>query len=821
MGIFSRIRGFFSSCIRPSTSSSLNNEENDRLLGQNDESLQNDWPRHVPSTSTTGSNHRTIQNTANDSASKSVQKPVNKATVSRNNEESVSGQNSDSLQNNWFRYMPSTADSNTIKHVVNDLTCKRDAARQSDTKPPYFVQAFICTLNTSQNGKRAVTPASDLVYLNKWTGCTAIIVDKTSRRLSPQHTVQLSSDSHVEFRDCKLQNGCLQFRMKALTVETLTIFFNIDKYPEVSFTLSKKIHVKYNPGSTVQAEITIKSIKESSGFNECVFQLSLYDVWRTPHESCKLDVLSSGEDKIIQSKRLHSEAGRINFEITVRGNQPWSRDLVVIFNGQPIPKAEKIEVFDKLRELCCRSIQESDYESLPVFIEFYGSRIFMPLSVGDDDGKFLPYNEDDCELLPGACQLVCKNTKRNEILGSGSAHTNNIARILELKRPPNVHEIQRDNAVIIDLSNVHSNRLHICKKVVQHLLRGLYYRKKASQAASVRIEWKNRIAALSKLFRSSPSLRVCKIFRDHFGYLMNCYNREACDELFQFFNFNRDVSEVDLHGLYVADEKKLELLRSDLLRGMVNHERIKKTIEESKLKSFNGRSKHALKNDLDSGKFPANEVKDLVKCCQNCGLSQKQLKVLKQDLAKRSERCDEVDGIIKKFRNEGDEAIRKLKETFETFNLDEAIKNNTPWLEIIVGAGHHSRVKNEQNIRPKVEKLLKERNLKFDAVNKGSLVVTFQSYRGPQPCFGEYYCEKCDRCWKSTKSYVGMFQKCVQCKSDCWPVKQREKEKDVNFQREGDEFAQRKPGRHQSDLCQKCAELGYPCNEDDYYDSDY
>ena len=732
MGIFSRIRGFFSSCIRPSTSSSLNNEENDRFLDQNDESLQNDWPRHVPSTSTTGSS-------------------------------------------------TSTADSNTIKHVVNYSTCKRDAARQSNAKPPYFVQAFISTLDASQNGKRAVTPASDLVYLDEWTDCTAIIVDKTSCRLSPQHTVQLSSDSRVEFRDCKLQNGCLQFKMKALTVETITIFFNIDKYPEVSFTLSKKIHVKYNPGSTVEAELTIKTIKESSGFNECVFQVSLYDIWRTPPESCKLDVLSSGEDKIIESKRLHSEAGRINFEITVRGNQPWSRDLVVIFNGQPIPNAEKIEVFDKLRELCCRSIQESDYESLPVFIEFYGSRIFIPLSVGDDDGKFLPYNENDCELLPEARQLVCKNTKRNEILGSGSAHTNNIARILELKHPPNVHEIQRDNAVIIDLSNVHSNRLHICKRVVQHLLRGLYYRKKASQAASVRIEWKNRIAALSKLFRSSPSLRVCKIFRDHFGSLMNCYNREACNELFQFFNFNRDVSEVDLHGLYVADEKKLELLRSDLLRGLVNDERIKNTIEESKLKSFNGRSKHALKNDLVSGKFPTNEVKDLVKCCQNCGLSEKKLKVLEQDLAKRSERCDEVDGIIKKFRNEGDEAIRKLKETLETFNLDEAIKNNTPWLEIIVGAGHHSRVKNEQNIRPKVEKLLKERNLEFAAVNKGSLVVTFQSYRGPQPCFGEYYCEKCDRCWKSTKSYIGMFQKCVQCKSNCWPVKQREKRKVVNY----------------------------------------
>ena len=798
MGIFSRIRGFFSSCIRPSTSSSLNNEENDRFLGQNSEPVQNEWSRNVPSTSTADSNHHTIQNIANESTSKSAQKSVNKTSISRSNEENrnVLGQNGDTLQKDWSTDIPSTStcDSTAIKHTVNDSTTKSNKAtifentditsRPPNTKRPYFLQAFISTLSSSQNGKRAVTPASDVIYLDEWTHCTAIIFDKSSHRLSPTHTVQLSSDSRVEFRDCKLQNGCLQFSMKALNVKTITIFFNIDKYP-VSCTLSKKINVRYNPSSIVNAEMTIKSIKESCGFNECVFQVSIFDVWGALVSPCKLEVLSLGQDEVIQKKRLPPEAGHISFEITVRGNQPWSRDLVVMLNGQPVPNAEKIEVFDKLRELCCRAIQKGDLESIPDFIEFYGSRIFIPLSVGNDDGKFLPYNEDNCELLPGACQLVCKNTKRCEILGSGSAHINNIARILKLKQSLNVHENQRDNTVIIDLSNAHSNRFHICKKVVQHLLRGLYYRTKASQAASVRMEWKNRIAALGKHPWSSQSARVCKFLRDHFGYLMNCYNREASDELFQFFNFNRDVSEIDLHGLYVADEKKLEMLRFDLLRGLGNGERMSKTIEESKLRSFNGRSKQALINDLVRGKFPADEVEDLVKCCRDSGLSQKKLKVLEQDLANRSERCEEVNGIIKKFRAEGDEAIRKLKKTLETFNLNEAIKNNTPWLEIIVGAGHHSRIKNEQNIRPKVEKLLKERNLKFAAVNKGSLVVTFQFYSGPEPCFGEYYCEKCDRCWKSNNSYVGKYQNCTHCNDICWPVKQRKRAKVVNYHRGG------------------------------------
>ena len=53
---------------------------------------------------------------------------------------------------------------------------------------------------------------------------------------------------------------------------------------------------------------------------------------------------------------------------------------------------------------------------------------------------------------------------------------------------------------------------------------------------------------------------------------------------------------------------------------------------------------------------------------------------------------------------------KTLKEKMDKFNLNNAIKNNKPWLEIIVGAGRHSK-KNEQNIRPKVEKLLvTERN---------------------------------------------------------------------------------------------------------------
>ena len=321
---------------------------------------------------------------------------------------------------------------------------------------------------------------------------------------------------------------------------------------------------------------------------------------------------------------------------------------------------------------------------------------------------FLPYDYDNCELLPGAHSILCKDVKKDELLGSGSAHVKNIARVFQLKVPPDIHEIPHENIVIVDLSNIHPNCHRACKEVVQNLLCGLYYRRKASEAAAIRMTWKNKISTFSKLpGTTQQQLKSFRNFRDHYGNLMNSYNREACDELFKFFNFHREVCVVDLHGLLVADEEKLRLLKLDLSR-------------------------------------------------------------------QRGHNRKEVTDMINGFRAEGDEAIRKLEETLENFDLEEAILNNTPWLEIIVGAGHHSR-NNQQRIRPKVEKLLRERKLTFAAVNKGSLVITFLAYSGSEPCFGEYYCEECNFCWKSNMSHIGKYQKCAHCKSNCWPVKQRER----------------------------------------------
>jgi hypothetical protein len=759
MGILSRIRGFFSSCIRPSTlssNSSSSNEENSILTGSDTNSSHSKSSKYIASTS------------GNYGQSSRVRDP--EATTISHHEKS------NLLRKNVSRHGASTkAAYGTIKSSERTATTQK----HKFDKPIYILKTFKTGSKLSPKGKPMFTRESDVIYVDEWTMCAAVILDESYRQLGSQHTVEISSDDCVEFRDCRLQDGCFYFSMKAYNVENITIFFIIKKYPDAnSFRLiiSKKICARYNGNSCSTAEMTIQRVHQANGLNICVFELHIVDVSGRTDGSFQLDIVSSGENEVIQKKRMVSKAGNIYFEITVKGKKPWSRDVAFILNGQRVPNAEKIEVSDKLKGLCHRALH--DGESIPDFIELvYSSRVFIPLSVGDDDGKFRPYNEDNCVLLPTSKGMLCKDTKRDEILGStsGFAHINNITRVLKLKDALIVHEIQADN-VVIDLSNVRSDSRHICKELVQHLLRGLYYRRKASDAAAVRMEWKNRIDILAKLAGNAQlqSIKSCIILKDYFGALMNRYNRDACDELFAFFNFQREVCEVDLHGLYVANEKKLEQLRVDMLHGKAMNKEIDNILQ--KCVSFNGIRNRDIKYDLLNGKFSPHELKDFMALCRSNGVRLEKLKELEKNLLRRAE----VDGIIEKFRSESNEAIRKLEITLESFDIDKAIKNNTPWLEIIVGAGHHSK-NNEQSIRPKVEKFLKERNLEFAPVNKGLLVVTFLSYSGPEPCFGQYYCEKCDCRWKSDRSYVEKYQKCDHCQEHCWPLKQREKEKLENY----------------------------------------
>lgn len=148
--------------------------------------------------------------------------------------------------------------------------------------------------------------------------------------------------------------------------------------------------------------------------------------------------------------------------------------------------------------------------------------------------------------------------------------------------------------------------------------------------------------------------------------------------------------------------------------------------------------------------------------------------------------------------------------------MELAKKDREPWLEIIVGAGRHSR-QERQRIRPKVEDYLRKQKLSFAPVNKGALVVTFQNYTGREPCFGEYYCTKCHNKWRNGRSWIGKWQACYICYEErqflqkCYPLKQRSNRKQRSYNPIINSRNQRPITEHLQELCEKCIELGRPC----------
>ena len=693
------------------------------------------------------------------------------------------------------------------------------------SKTYYHLKKFTFQLETTPKDKTFI-PKGDIIYQNQWIACNAVITNQFSNTL-PKPAVSLSSNSQVQFRNTVIDSGRLRFSMKCTKTGTISIFIKVDQCKFL-----KEFCVICSPCSSTLSEMVIKEVDS----HECVYQLAIVDVFGKPVLSDSLAVceLKNASSEIVQ-KTQYTESGKKYINITSRREKPWSKETFLLLNGKPISPAKNFEVAGEERKKITLFLQKKDTylslfeekDQIPCiddFVSHQNSRMFIPLLTGDDDGKFIDYNENNCQIqFSSNCngyQLICRNANKYDILGADFAHINNIKRVLQLNDRVDIEDSTDQSYVIIDLKNVQPYLHKVCKNVVQHLLRGLYYRRKASEAAKIRMEWKKRNESLHHVLKPSSSdayhsLKLCKMFKNVFGELMNKYNSKACNELFEFFNFYRDDNEVDLHGLLVADESRLELLRMEMLRGSLGDEEMEIIFQQCKIQSFKGRKKEALKRKLLKGEIPKDEIGDFLEVCRRY-MCDSRLETFERELLQRQKNSKHVDEIICTYRSESDEAIRKLKTKLDTFDIKQAatMDNNTSWLEIIVGAGRHGKVKNEQNIRPKVEKLLKERKLTFAPVNKGSLVVTFKAYTGPEPCFGEYYCNNCDRCWKSSKSYVDKYQKCSRCQVDCWPVKQREKEKIESYHRDGS--VKRKPGRHESSLCQKCKELGYNCNRDDY-----
>ena len=298
--------------------------------------------------------------------------------------------------------------------------------------------------------------------------------------------------------------------------------------------------------------------------------------------------------------------------------------------------------------------------------------------------------------------------------------------------------------------------------------------------------------------------------------------------------------DIDLHRLRNEDEVcKVENLLDSLLEarhyrrlaGEVNKERVH--WKEKATSAYDSKMRHEAKMCSGTKKeFGARMNEYNLRACDaifafyNENRSQSEidlhelyvsdedeLKDLKRQMGER--RASEE---IARIRDDRDEAIRKLQGRLNTFDHDKAISDGTPWLEIIVGAGKHSH-DNRQKIRPRVEKFLRNQDLPVhQLLRKGSLLITFREYTGQQPCFGHFYCERCDNSWRSRSSWVGKYQCCNKCfeesnlKEKCYPMMLQKRKQSSTTKATPQKSSYMPKHREIQELCERCCELGRCCS---------
>ncbi|KAG4074449.1 hypothetical protein HA402_015738 [Bradysia odoriphaga] len=78
-------------------------------------------------------------------------------------------------------------------------------------------------------------------------------------------------------------------------------------------------------------------------------------------------------------------------------------------------------------------------------------------------------------------------------------------------------------------------------------------------------------------------------------------------------------------------------------------------------------------------------------------------------------------------------------------------------------------------------------------------------YQGPNRCFGEYRCLKCNRTWMSGNSWANTGQMCTKCNVRCYPHTQRPLEKPDGLNKSDPTKA------HPQELCDRCNAIGHFC----------
>ena len=703
-------------------------------------------------------------------------------------------------------------------------------------------------------------PDNQTLYHNVWTIFEAEILNKFGSVVTNANVGVSNNTCGIRFDTYSVTNGKLKIRMKTcqplVTSPEIVIQLKCDDCPD-EIVLKKEIQVCHPPCSSMLSQVTsYKEVCIAGEEYQCL--ITIKDVFNNQvPKGARIDCIVHAwslerhfrteeyvicNSDVVHLKEHEGHNKHLRLDLLIIPKRVGSRQIFVHLNGAKINTTDiQFDVLPNLHRLRCKSIRRLQSEGKPATLEVSiedcsgnsvslgeegglrlvqesdppnsltcqrtevrsnmvlvehelrdDDRCFLSLEKRDVTGrstlipkfevdthsdvlqsndpkgkKFLLYNDNMCQIIRVRGKwsgIECKGTTARTIKGPDYANLNNIKRALNFRGPIDLNEIKSGGETtrteIIFRTNVSKEFLETCREVVLHLLRGTHYRKKASESGKHRCYWEDRIERLignfpkvSNPYRDPESVqsipRIPQKYiskRDTYGDLINQYNRQACEEFFAFFNYEREENEVDLHGLLVADEQNYANLRKNL--------------------------KHKKLNDLT------------------------------------------IEKVVSRSRWEGDEAIRKLESKLESFDFEAAVKNEKPWIEIVVGVGHHSR--ENQKIRPKVERFLQERSMDFAALNKGSLVVTLKKYNGPEPCFAEYYCQECDRCWESSRSWSNIPQACKKCKGrkeknvECLPLKQRA-QRNPSLVRSRVRNRNRAKKKHQEDLCKKCQTLGHLC----------
>lgn len=167
----------------------------------------------------------------------------------------------------------------------------------------------------------------------------------------------------------------------------------------------------------------------------------------------------------------------------------------------------------------------------------------------------------------GVTVIVVTDVGKFEVIGPDYSLLNNINRALRAGKEVNsgrrdlgvedFRETGNNVEIVCREETIAHGQVELLQSLVYSYLSGLYYRGKATEFDEKRKEWKER-SQVAYENRNGKEAQRCSEIKTEFGNLMSSSNRLARDLIFGTFNKGRQLGEIDLHGLLVADEKSLQ-----------------------------------------------------------------------------------------------------------------------------------------------------------------------------------------------------------------------------------------------------------------------